>query len=220
MDYEGNSDKDDWTRKMERWATNLNSAPARQVFEVGCSVDRTTGETADNVQVGPAGTILAGDIEQSMGEDDVFEVVIEDVKPGIWSYSELSETIAEGENTHEMRSVYFHWTSYDPLDYDAPPSNRRSGRDRRVPNYDLEWRQLGEFSIESGDMGVFSEEGLAMLLASNDEVDREYVFETLIELSFSHGPAVPGGIISKSVPRLTSRIFVDEVASSWAERRV
>ncbi|KAI0350485.1 hypothetical protein OH77DRAFT_1514367 [Trametes cingulata] len=170
---------DEWFKKTKKWIRVLNQKRKAPVVEVG-----------------PDGTFVGGDLEQSKGEDDEFEAEIAGAKPGIWLMSiEPIEPEDGGEDDAmgaEARLIRFSWVSDGTVNYDALPS-RNSVRPAAA-RPDANWEEVGSFSVDSGTVCLFSKYALDALLATG--TDRQAMLESLIDEDEGTKVFVPGGVVT------------------------
>ncbi|KAI1795675.1 hypothetical protein LXA43DRAFT_1178679 [Ganoderma leucocontextum] len=183
----------DWYDRTERWICNLNKKTIAPI-----------------VQVGKQGMFVAGDLEQSKGEDDEFEVEISGAKPGIWLMSinsvetddrgDKSEHKAMGSNV--TKNVRFLWKNDGPVidnktvpdptvDYDALPSSADFQTDDGEDS--LEWSILDTFSVDSGQVCLFSKHALDQLLVPG--IDHQAMLESLLDEDQGKKVFVPAGVV-------------------------
>jgi hypothetical protein len=147
-------------------------------------------------KVGPDGTFIGGDLALSKGEDDEFEAVISDAKPGVWAVTveSTTQTAGEGENSYEeqIRTAHFVWLHEGTVDYDSLPL--KADVQTKISSGDAGWEEVSGFSVDSGTASMFSKSALDALLATGE--DREAMLETFLDDFNEHdGPFVPSGVV-------------------------
>ncbi|KAI1789865.1 hypothetical protein LXA43DRAFT_892025, partial [Ganoderma leucocontextum] len=160
----------DWDERTKKWTRDLNNNKFAPVVEVGAD-----------------GTFVGGDLEQSKGEHDQFEVEITGAKPGIWLMS--VDAI-----------VRFVWESDGTVNYGALPRATafRTAAQAAGPDDGAEWEVVDNFGVDSGQVCLFSKHALDQLLATG--TNREGMLESLsdqVEEFEGRKALVPAGVVGK-----------------------
>ena len=141
--------------------------------------------------------MLGGDIALSKGENDEFEAIIKRVKPGIWTITEQ-----EREDPMEFVGVLLRWVAPGPLDWENLPE--------ALPEPNLapltDWKRVSGYSVDSGTHGLFDKDALKHLISTQEDEDKEFVLETLMDfkLQLRDAKTEPEASLECKISRLRS----------------
>jgi hypothetical protein len=132
---------------------------------------------------------VAGDVVLAKGPEDEFECVIDNVKPGPWTVTRLSDSDDapdgdegdendgddEGENQGVVKVVMQH----SAVSKDALES--------------VAWEDVSTFSVDGGTWCLHSLQEIEKMASGSG--DREAAIECLVDWAMDVGPKMPGGVV-------------------------